>query len=277
VQQGGPRLSGEIRWVGEDLSIALRTPQGRLAAVRTLPRSGSCLDLAAASAVVITVWEGEMRADLGPELPAPEGDASPRRTSVPDPAALAIAHSAEANLDSPRPWEIGVGALASQETDLAPGLMAAAQMGRRSSRLAARLGVVVTRAHVLPLGPSPGQSRWSRAAVDLGLRGRTWLGAGAVDLHIELAAAWVHLAGAGFGTNYTRTGFDVGGAAGVRWAWTGDRTAPSVESFVAPFVAMEGVVWPSRQLVTAQGGGAEARLPLFELRAAVGVTFGRFR
>jgi|GEM_PF-5102590 len=280
-----PRLSAEIRWVGENLSIMLRNPQGTVAAERTLPRAGSCIDLAAASAVVIAAWQEEMRADLGPALAPPqegEGTSPPRQAQqapprslplpLPGPALDATARSTAGPVpDGGRPWELGVGVLASRESDFAPGLMIGAQMGRPQSQLAGRMEVTATGSHALALGPNPGQSLWSRVAFDLGVRRRLWLGKGdgALDLHVDVAAAVIRLAGSGFGANYTRSGLDFGVGAGVRWAWTAER--------LAPFVALDGWGWPGSKVVTADGTQAQGRLPQFELRAAVGVSFGRFR
>jgi hypothetical protein len=265
-KQDAPRLSAEIRWVGDGLSIALRTPQGTLAAQRTLTRSGSCLDLAAASAVVIAAWQGEVRGDLGPELPASQqGAARPVPLREPSTSAAAWAVPERAR----RPWEVGVGVVGSRQGDLAPGLAIDAEVGRPQSRLAGRLGLVVTGAHALTLGPPPGQSLWSHAAVNLGVRRRFWLGDSALDGHLSVAVALIRLEGAGFGANYTQTGFDFGFGAGIRWAWPTRR--------LAPFVGLDALAWPSQKFVTLAGSDAEARLPRFELLGAAGISVGRFR
>jgi hypothetical protein len=266
-EQGAPRLSAEIRWVGDSLSIALRTPQGTLAAQRTLVRLGSCLDLAAASAVVIAAWQGEMRGDLGPDLPATERRASPPRTTSTE----AIATTGREPLPrlTGHPWQVGVGAVASRGADFAPGILIDAELGRPRSRWAAALGLAATGAHALALGPNPGQSRWSRAALDLGARDRLWLGDSALDAHMAVAVAMIRFTGAGFGTNYTPTGFDWGIGGGLRWMW--------VARWLAPFVTLEGWAWPRQKSVAATGTDAEERLPSFELRAAAGLSFGRFR
>jgi hypothetical protein len=268
--QEGPRLSAEIRWVGESLSIALRTPQGTLAAQRTLVRLGSCLDLAAASAVVIAAWQGEMRADLGPDLPATQQRASAPKATLTEASISATDQTAGSLPDrARRPWQIGVGIVASRDSDFAPGLVIDAELGRPQSRLAGRLGLVATGAHALTLGPAPGRSLWSRTAVDLGARERLWLGDSALDGHVAVAIALIRLEGAGFGSNYTQTGFDFGLGAGIRWAWATPR--------LAPFVGLDALAWPSQKSVTVAGSDAEARLPRFELLGTAGISFGRFR
>jgi len=266
--QGAPPLSAEIRWVGDSLSIALRTPQGTLAAQRSLARRGSCLDLAAASAVVIAAWQGEMRRDLGPDLPATGQPASaPNATSTEVISATGTVGSLPGR--ARRPWQVDVGFVASRGTDFAPGIMIDAELGRPQSWLAGTLGLVATGTHALALGPNPGESLWSRAALDLGARNRFWLGDGALDGHIAVAIAIIRLEGAGFGADYTQTGFDWGIGGGVRWFWAAGR--------LAPFVALDGWAWPGQKSVTVAGTDAEERLPRFELRAAAGMSFGRFR
>jgi len=89
------------------------------------------------------------------------------------------------------------------------------------------------------------------------------------DGHVDVGLALIRLAGTGFRQNYSRMDVDFGVAAGIRWAWP--------RAHVAPFVALDAASWPSQREVTAQGNGAEARLPQFELRAAAGLSFGRFR
>jgi hypothetical protein len=226
--------------------------------------------MAAASAVVIAAWQGEMRADLSPDLPA-----SQRRLSAPK------ATLGEASLSASdwivgalpdrarRPWQVAIGVVASRDSDFAPGLVIDAELGRSRSRLAGSLGIVATGAHALALGPNPGESLWSRAALDLGARDRFWLEDSALDGHIAAAIALIRLEGAGFGANYTQTGFDWGIGAGMKWMW--------VAQGLAPFVSVDGWAWPSQKSVTVAGTDAKERLPLFELRAAAGVSFGRFR
>jgi hypothetical protein len=265
------RLSAEFGWVGESLSIVLRSPQGVTMAERTLAREGSCSDLAVVAAVVIAAWQGEMRADLGPELPAAEGVPRPRQ----GPPGASVSKFGPGP-GSPPPvqtrswlWEFGAAILASREDDFGPGMAIDAQLGPSQSGLAGRLGVLASTGHALALGPSPGRSLWSRAALDLGLRKRAWFGDGALDGHVALEAGLIRLEGTGYSTNYVRTGFDLGLGAGIRGAWTLGR--------LAPFVELDGSVWPGRKAVAVAGTDTEGTLPRFELRAAAGVSFGRFR
>ena len=94
-------------------------------------------------------------------------------------------------------------------------------------------------------------------------------GDSALDGHLAVAFALIRLEGAGFGANYTHTGFDPGIGAGLTWGWAAQR--------LAPFVALEGWAWPRQNSVTVAGTDAKERLPQFELRAAAGISFGRFR
>lgn len=143
------------------------------------------------------------------------------------------------------------------------------QLGRPRSGLAGTLGLVATGAHALALGPNPGQSLWSRAALNLGVRNRLWLGPSALDGHLAVAIAVIRLQGAGFGADYTQTGFDWGIGGGLRWMWAARR--------LAPFVTVDGWAWPGQKSVAVAGTDAEERLPRFELRAVAGLSFGRFR
>jgi hypothetical protein len=264
------RLSAEFGWVGEGLSIVLRSPQGVTMAERTLAREGSCSDLAVGAAVVIAAWQGEMRADLGPELPASAGLPRPRQ-GLPAASVSKFGPGPRSPPAQTRSWlwEFGAAILASREDDFGHGVAVDAQLGPSRSGLAGRMGILASTGHALALGPSPGRSLWSRAALDLGLRKRAWFGDGALDGHVDLEAGLIRIEGTGYSTNYVRTGFDLGLGAGIRGAWALGR--------LAPFVELDGSVWPGRKAVAVAGIDTEGTLPRFELRAAAGVSFGRFR
>jgi hypothetical protein len=262
-----PRLSAKLAWTGDDLTIELRTADGTLLAERRLARSGSCPDLAAAAAVVIVAWQGERRADLGPDFPPPR--AAPLPSTVVETGAISRSAPPLEPGRPVRPWEVGVAVLASSQDGPAPGIMIDGQLGTGRSGLAGRIGLLAAGAHTLSVGPVPGQSRWSRAALSLGLRDRIWSRSAALDGYVGLEGGLIRLEGAGFSTNYSRLGFDLGVGAGVRLAWSLGR--------VAPFLALGGSVWPGRKTVTVAGTTDEATLPRFELRASLGISFGRFR
>ena len=139
--EDGQHLSAEIRWVGVDLSIVLRTQKGTLAAHRTLVRVGSCLDLASAAAVVIAAWQGEMRADLGPDLPVSQQRASPPKALLSEASLSATTVTGAAFPDrARRPWQVAMGIVASRAPDFASGLVIEAELGRPQSRLAGSCG-----------------------------------------------------------------------------------------------------------------------------------------
>jgi hypothetical protein len=166
--------------------------------------------------------------------------------------------------------EVGAALLASAVTgDVAPGFQLDAELGLRGSGVAARLAATFAGPHAIALGPTPGQSRWSRAGVGLGLRYRSWTGALALDGQLTVEGAAVFVSGTGFDRDYDRLGFDLGLGAGLR-------LAPATGRF-APFVGLGASVWPNRSTVAITGAPAESALPRFELGAAAGVSFGRFR
>ncbi|MES1205252.1 MAG: hypothetical protein ABUS79_04880 [Pseudomonadota bacterium] len=288
-EQGGARLNAVLGAAGDgrDLSITLRASGGRLLAERTLARSGSCADMAAAAAVVIAAWQIEMRADLGPDLPAAKAASVPSVPIRAGPPALTAA-PAPALVGASRVWDIGVAALASREgANFAPGLAVDAQVDLVHPGFGGRIGFILIGDHEVPLGPVPGRATWSRAAFEAGVRRRAWLGAVTLDGHVDVEGALLRVAGAGFASNYAIRGFDLGIGAGLRLAWPLGTAAPATDGpsssrraiapFIAPFLGLEAWAWPGQKAVVAAGTGAEAALPVFEVRAAAGVMFGRFR
>jgi hypothetical protein len=264
---GGARLVADLASREDGLAIVLRDGDGRLLAERFVARGGDCAQLAAAAAVVITAWQSELRTDLGPPLPATAAGAPPPAPAV----AAAVSRAASAPRDrGGRPFELGAAVAAGAAGgDLSARLELDAQAGRPGSALAGRLAASVERPHGIALGPAPGQSRWSRAAVSLGVRARTFRGDVALDGHVDLLGAAVFVEGTGFDHDYQRAGFDLALGAGVRLALTAGR--------VAPFVGIGAALWPARSTVAVTGTPAEAALPRLEVGAAAGVSFGRFR
>jgi hypothetical protein len=265
-------IAAELRDDGDLLVIALRSRDGKLTAERTLPRAGSCADLAAAAAVVIESWRGETRTDVAVEIPVPR---PPEPAGVPEPAAEVSAPAPASAPRARRPWDVGVAGVTSLQGDLAPGLMVDGHYGWAGSSLAARLAVLATAAHARSLAAAPGQARWSRAALALGIRDRLWGRRNLMlDVHADAQLALIRLDGAGFDSSYTRNDFDIGIGGGLGLAWKPDVAGVIV---AAPFLGIDGVAWPRDKTVVTQGpGGGQATLPWFELRAVAGVSFGRF-
>ncbi len=267
-------ITAELRDVGDVLLIVLRSRDGKLTAERELPRADSCADLAAAAAVVIEAWKSEMHADVAVEIPTPR---PPAPEAAPVPAATAIASEPTAIVPgAPSRWDVGIGGAASLQGDFAPAVLIDGHRGWAGSNLAARLALAGTAVHARSLGAAPGEARWSRAALGLGIRDRLWNRGVVIDAHADAQVALIHLDGAGFTNNYTRNGFDLGVGGGLRLAWKPD--APGVV-VAAPFLGLEGVAWPREKTVVVLTPGMSAgqgTLPWFELRAVAGVSFGRF-
>jgi hypothetical protein len=259
-----PKTSAEIQRGPGGLSITLRGPDGDLLARRTVAISGSCAELATAAAVVITAWQGDLRPDLGPGLP--EVPIAPQ----PGPAPTVIRRADVAAAASARPFEVGAAFLGSAVgRDLAPGLQVDAQAGRSGSGLGLRIAATVVGAHAIAVGAPPGQSQWSRVGLGLGVRDRFWLGDLAIDARLGAVAGVVRVEGTGFNQNYTTYGFDPGLDAGIR---VGPGTGR-----LAPFLEIGAAAWSGKSAVVLAGMAAERTIPRFELGAAAGIRFGRFR
>jgi hypothetical protein len=264
-------IAAELREAGDVLVITLRSRDGKLTAERTLPRAGSCADLAAAAAVVIESWRGETLTDVTVEIPVPP---PPEPEVVREPAATLSVPPAEVAPGTRHPWDVGVAGATSLQKDLAPGAMLDAHYGWAGSSLAGRVAILGTATHARSLAAPPGQALWSRAAVALGVRDRIRGGNLMLDAHADVQLALIHLEGAGFTKSYTRNGFDPGIGGGLRLGWKPD--APGVIVAV-PFVGIDVVGWPRETSVVTQGpGGGQTTLPWFELRAVAGVSVGRF-
>jgi len=266
------KASAEIERGPGGLSITLRSGGGALLTRRTVAASGTCAELATAVAVVITAWEGDLRPDIGPGLPVVSviqpvrgPDAATVVRSAPRPPAPSGA----------RPVEIGAALLGSAAgRDIAPGLEVEAEVGRLDSGLGLRLGATAVSAHAIALGAAPGETRWSRAALGLGLRYRLWRGGvirGAImiDGRLGVEGGVVRVEGAGFDHNYATLGFDPGLDAGLRVGFVTGR--------FAPFLEIGAAAWSGKSAVVVAQTTAERSIPWFELGAGVGLRFGRFR
>jgi hypothetical protein len=232
---------------GDALRIELADAEGRALRTRPFPASGDCDELAAAAAVIIAAWIGELR-----PMPAERVALRPR----PRPRA-----------PSPLRWEIGVGFVAGLDAAFAPGGILDVQLAPRSSRFGGRLALLGAAPRTIALGT--GEARYARPMVQLGpnLRFRPWRML--LDLHAEASLAVLIVEGRGFTTSQRDVDFDLGLGGGVRAAI---RIGP-----VAPFIGASALGWTREQKLQVTGMAAVASLPRYEISIAIGATFGVFK
>jgi hypothetical protein len=193
---------------GDTVEITLRTASGRLLATRHLAAQPACEELAAAIAVMIAAWEGELGGStasisLGPP-PPPDGRVT-RTALIYEMGASFVAGWSGAQITGGGSVELWVGPAAS------------AWAGHLSL-----LGLS-SEHQSLP----PGSVSWTRPRLAIG--GRYRLAGGhhvSIDLRADAAAAALVLWGDGFSANETAVSFDPGLSGGARlnvswgrWTW----------------------------------------------------------
>lgn len=230
------------------LLVTLHARNGAVVAERQFAADVSCADLAAAAAVVIASWQGELVASATTLAPMP-----PAAPPPPQPKPV------------PTPWHATLAAAASGtwvSSSAAPGAWLEVALGRANWRIHGVLAAFAQGYHELPLGP--GRGAWQRSALALGPRmqwrhGRVWA---AADLLAFLG--WLRLEGRDLPNALRDSGADVGaslsGRLGLRWG-------P-----LSPFLAL-GVdrSWVERSLTVEPA--TEATMPAFAGRALLGVSW----
>lgn len=249
----GPAHVARIETIEGGVRIALFNEDGRPVASRDLETSAPCEQRAEACAVVLAVWEAELRAGTALALPA----ASPRAP---------VASRVEAATAEPprRALRVGLdlglgGSLAALQPAVSGAI--AASFSRADSPWGARLSVVASSPRSFALGS--GTVRWLRPSLTLG---PTWTARGGLDLELsaQAVATLLSVAGSGFAEDSSAWGFEAGLATEARLIWTGG----PVEWWLGLWAA----AWPSRQTVRVSGAELTADLPWLEaaLRAGVG-------
>src|SRR5262245_10320306 len=84
---GQPVGRARVDRVGADIRITLRGPSGSPLAERTLDVKESCAELARATAVIIAVWEQDLRAGVPPPRTLPHPRPLVSRAALVSPAA----------------------------------------------------------------------------------------------------------------------------------------------------------------------------------------------
>ncbi len=218
------------------LALSLFDGRETLLGQRELDATGTCPELAAASAVVVATWLTELSTtDIALPPAAPK-----------EPPAPAIAFDAAAGL---------TGSISAGPPAL--GAMLTATAAPRAEGLGGRLTVGVFGPRALRVGG--GVVTWHRVGVGLGGHRRWARGDWRLDLSLETVGALTGLTGDEQTAEATRTRFDYGMSVGVRGLHQG------------LWLGLFGYGWPRPNTISVPAGSAE--LPQLELQLAAGVAF----
>jgi len=258
--------SGDRAVIAEDadgLTVSLARPDGKTAARRHLPRSGTCTEQAETVAVTLAVWEAQIHPEISLRLerlaraPASAPRAADREVTLVRSAAPV---AARALLPA-----VGAGIVGSWQPDsVAPGGRLDATLGASDRRLRLRLSLAGLGHHTLKV--APGEANWWRGyvvlggdyVVPVGGRWRLALGAGGV---LGLLTA----GGSGFSTDRTTRSVDLGAEVMLR-------VELALGSF-RPWLGAALLTWLRRQTVEVTGEVASAALPRLEPFIALGADF----
>jgi hypothetical protein len=235
-----------LQATGGRLEIQLQRLDGTPLGERTLELAGSCDQLAETVALVIVVWERDLRQGQVPELGRPLAAA---RAPVPTRAARSV-------------LEVGGGlsGLIGRDTR-APAALVEASLFPRAGAWAASVSLSALAAHAV-LGP--GSISWQRLSLAAGPRRRAHLGPWALDLTAQLAAALIEVRGRGFSETFSDRGFDPGLVAGARLS-RGRRT------FF--WLGLDGAGHLHDRVARVEGMDISWRFPRFDAQLSVGLGY----
>ena len=237
---------------GDTIEIALRTASGRLLATGHLPAQPACDDLAAAIAVMIAAWEGE----LGGSTAAISLDA-PAPPEPPEPPERRVAESALV-------YELGAGLVAGWGGEgITGGGSLELWLGSAASSWAGHVSLLGLSSEHRSL--PPGSVSWTRPRGAIGGRYRLGRGQGvALDLRADAIAAAVVLWGDGFSSNATAVSFDPGLSGGARLDVSSGRWTFFLEA--------SALGWLRGQRAEVTGVAQAVDLPRAEVLLQLGVT-----
>lgn len=232
------------------LVVTLRSADDDVLAQRQFEARASCEDLAAAAAVVVASWEGELRS---------EGIEGISSFALKDAPVLP---------PSPRPagrLTVDVGAaveLNRAGSSSAPGAWALASVGRRDRPLRLAVALFSQAQHALALGT--GEARWRRTGLAIGprlesQRGRAW-----AAVEVSAYAGYLQLEGQGQGQNQRDVAWDAGAMSALRlgWRW----------KHASPWLSFGGSISPITRVVVVEPA-TESRLPAFALSLMAGFSW----
>jgi hypothetical protein len=151
-------------------------------------------------------------------------------------------------------------------TNVAPGARLELALGRRGGPWALVVGGLAVGTHRIAV--APGDGSWWRLGGEVGVRGEVPLAGDArIEPGIGVALTALAVDGHGFARNTGAWLLDPGGVARLRFV--------PLAGLVRPWLEVAGNYWPRSHLLTVSGRpGEPAELPVFELTASVGASFG---
>lgn len=235
------RLSIERR--AELLMVSL---EGAPATRRSLPLSASCDELSQAVAVIAASWDATLA--LPPTPPMRVVAPAPKPPTLQ--LGLGVAGGLTMALQSPSVVSADVHVTASLGLTGRP----------MAALLALNLPVTEREEHL-----APGEVRWRRFSLGVGLRYRVFDRTLKVDLLGQVLAGLVSVRGTGFDANAGQLGFDLGATTGARMAIQFTQ--------VALWVGLEARFWALPQQVRAHNVSGLTVLPWFEPAVTAGVSW----
>lgn len=210
------------------LFVELRSAEGATIGQRTLPKEGTCEELAQAAAVVLSAWLNDAHPDFAgalpepsvvepsqaePQAPPPASPSPPQQSQTPPPKA------APQRVLWPYRWELGlgVGADVSGEVAAAGTLRAAVLPIDSGLGLSVTALIDATRSHRL----GDGEVIWRRWPLALAPTWRWSERAWQLDASLGPALAWLHFVGQGFEPDKRQDGVTWAGYADLRIASRG--------------------------------------------------------
>jgi hypothetical protein len=273
VEEREPQHRAVLERGPSGLRVDLRRDDGERLAQRVLDASGSCADLAAATAVVIAAWEARLNPEIAARMKLPAGEAAappvapPPRPEAPRPSRLGL--------------EGGIGVLASAAGgDVAPGLMIQGALLSPADRFGATVALSAAGRRVQGLdGANGAGAGWTRAAIALGpearLHGVAQL---AFDFHVDALLGLLRVDGVAATTGATDplatwssradTSLQLGAGGGVRVrrAW----------GALGIWLGVGARLWPGHQRLVVEGEpGASGEVPRYEGELALGACWRR--
>jgi hypothetical protein len=244
---------------GEKTHLELAGADGAPIAERELDRSGSCDELAAAAAVVLATWEGDLDPRITDRVNLPP---------VPRPAAPVIM-ARPSPPGAPLRFSLGVGLLASVSGgQLAPGAKITGSLAPAQGRLGVDLALSAVTTRSEAVGSLPGAASWRRAALAAGPRYRFGDATTTADLHVDGLAGLLLVEGVGLPEKASDTSLQLGVGAGIR--------ATRAWGNAAPWIGVDLLVWPGHDRLEVGGQPVTGQLPRLEAQFAAGLSLGRF-